>query len=527
MIVTDLQAKQPATCAIDLPVVLGSDEITIDTAELKLAAVARALDRTPSSTAPLTFTEPVRLRQLVVNAAVNFAGADPDRLVVGPASGGPVYAHPSFDVGLYGAVLGGMSISSDGNEHTLTFPPLTASAFNVHVAKGGSPTELKHTGDVAIHRAGIDAAPTALNVAMRVGGAEAPVWSHGGTLLPGPEQEIAFLPVAERLLKTPPAAPPDASLVFTSDSDGRISIPDFSIAATYVARPADQPRRIALRGGWERVPLDAPAGAAPTSSALTLTARFLGRALNGASPIASGDSPATSLRFDNARAVAVLAGFAPLAGSPAGSTLGLAAVRLFLAALSDAEVVIELRANAGGAPGAPIVPQSAMRLAVGELGWREVVLAPPAPSIATGDTAVWVVVRATKGSVLWCGDAGGARAPLVSTDGMATWSDVMPIAPRLQLFHAAVAPPSIDVQLRAGNFAHQWTLAPSSAGSSDFTSGATSFPPSLHALLQTKQAANGNGRAVTPLELFSPFAADLTLDGIALSYRVAATLRKN
>lgn len=529
MIDTDLDARKPSSFAIDLPVVPGSDEITIDAAEMSLVPLARTIARAPAANGgTISFPEEVRLKSVELTALAAFGdGNTDDRLVVGPADGGPVYAFHSFGAGLYGQLLGGMSVESPAaDHHVANFPPLTGTSFRVQLAKGKSPTELGTLRNVTVTRASLDAAPTALAVTMRVGDIEAPVWSHPGTLLPGTSQEVSFLPVVERLLKTPPAAKPNASLVFLSTTDGKVSIPRYSIGATYVARPAGQPRKIALRGGWERMPLDAPKGIRPTSSALTISAKFLGRTLNAASEAAMPESPATSVRFDTTRSVAALAPFASLAGSPPGSPLAIAGVRLFLAALSNAEVVVELRANAGGAPAVPIAPQSVLQLAAGEFGWREIVLPSPPPSIATGTAALWVLLRTTKGEALWCADARVGAPALASTEGMQTWSDVgAPAVPRLQLFHAAVTPESIEVHLRAKGIFHKWTLARSAAGSPNFSSGPTSLPVSLHKLLQ--RTSGETPRATTPVELFSPHAADLTVDGIALSYRVNATLKKS
>jgi hypothetical protein len=545
-----LEPGPGATFGQRIPLVHGSDEIVVTAAQFDLEAtrhllVAAPVERALADATPglgVTFSSEVRLARIVLSAGTvafsNPATADPNAATADPAvprllirsatrsgqacvPGPPLYAIPPFPAGLFGILLGGATI--DGQ--TITLPPLAGTAFVLQIARGSTALDLSVTGKPGVDAFRVDANPR--DVAIAVAG-ETPrtIWGHGGPQS-GTRETISFVPAAQKALSTALAAATketadlELALQATTASSGTLAISAARLDAAYIARPSDQPRRIALRGSRELVPLDVPAGATPSSGTLSLSARFLGRQLNSAYEAMPDELPAAGLRVHSARSAAVLAPFAPLAGSPSGSSLALASVRLPLIAFGDAEVAVELHADTGGAPGALLAPHDVRQLEERFRGWCEIVLPEPL-ALTAGSSGIWVVVRATKGDVLWCGRDGTETASLTSTDGGASWSEPAallgaPLAPLVQLFHATVTPPAIAVTMQADQVQQTWTLARAGDGIDFEASGV--FPGSLHKLFGT---TSGKGRAVVDVRFSSPAAIDLTLDAITFSYPVQA-----
>jgi hypothetical protein len=533
----------PAAFGQRMPFVQGTDEIVVTAAQFDLEArrhllVAAAVERALADAAPglgVTFSSEVRLTQIVLSgdsAFSNQATDNPDvlRLLIRSATrsgaacvpGPPLYAIPPFPAGMFGALLGGAMI--DGQ--TVSFPPLAGSAFVLQIAKGSSALTLTATGKPTVATFWNDAVPRDLAIAV-AGETARTVWGHGGPLQPGTRETISFVPAAQKALTaalaaaTKETADLELALQATTASSGKLAISAARLDAAYVARPSGQPRRVALRGSRELVPLDVPAGATPSSGTLSLCARFLGRQLNSAYEAPPDELPAAGLRVHSTRSAAVLAPFAPLAGSPPGSSLALASVRLPLIAFGDAELAVELHADTGGAPGALLAPHDVRQLEERFRGWCEIVLPEPL-ALTTGGSGIWVVVRATKGDVLWCAGDSTETASLTSTDGGATWSEPAallgaPLAPLVQLFHATVTPPAIAVTMQADQVRQTWTLSRAGDGIDFEVSGVV--PESLRKLFG---ATSGEARAVVDVRFSSPAAIDLTLDAITFSYPVQA-----
>lgn len=387
----------------------------------------------------------------------------------------------------------------------LTFPAIAGRAWKLEL-----PATFQVTAVLLEHL------PHDLTVTLSAGGEPEPLWSHPGPLLPQiGAQTIDFRSAAERLLQTG-----NAPLTFriTSSTSSRLELTWRQMAATCVARPPA--RTFALRGSPAELRITAPPK--PFAASVQVTAKHRGRELNGGSATASDRAPVSGLRADPSRAIAALASFNPPPGRPKGSMLGLAAVRLRLAVTEAAEVALALHANVAGAPGPPLAAPVVRQLAAGFRDWLEIELPVP-QAVATGPDVLWVVLRATRGSLVWCGDAprpsrwslrmgeamafrsfGTAelgrplslpvgetppRRALTSIDGGAAWSAAS-IVPWMQLFHAVLLPPSVTIG--------GWTLLRTAPDSPHFA--ARVALPSLSMPLQSRSAL------------------DVTVDEIALSY---------
>jgi hypothetical protein len=294
-------------------------------------------------------------------------------------------------------------------------------------------------------------------------------------------------------------------LRFRSAAVSTLEITSPTLTATYGAKPPAQPLRTALRGSYEKVEIDAPAMRAPTSSELRVTAKYLGRMLNDAYAATAEQPPVSGLRIDGERSVA---GRAPL--HPAT----LASVRVQLAVLQPSEIALEMRGDAAGQPAAPLAPQVVTQLAAPFVGWVEIEL--PSP-VAVDAPFVWISLRATKGELVWCCDAGEDAAARFSDAKLARWSSDAPrLQPRVQLFDSVPPPPQFGVELPG---APAWTLARTAPDSVEYAAAGATLPTPIRNLLATG-TDNGHGRATSNVRLFSRAALDLTLADIRLSYTV-------
>ncbi|HKO58103.1 MAG TPA: hypothetical protein VJ276_19705 [Thermoanaerobaculia bacterium] len=500
--------------ALGVPFLAGMDDIAVRAAELELTVDPTMIEPKKSEMSALGFgvvidlTNESRLKEIELTAesilpldhhlVIRSAVKNGSSYTAGP----PIYVHPPFDGGMFGPLLGG--ISMDGQ--TAKFPAVSGIAFVVEFATGSTPTALvAQKVPLGVASFSLERVPRDLTVTLAAGGADLPVWSHPGVLLPGSQaQSISFRPMAERLLAQRLGAATGAgtlavTLRFRSASVGRINITSPRLEVTYHATPANQPLQASLRGSWETIELEAPASLRPDASSVRVTANYLGRMLNAASATPDA-APTSGLRIDVARSVAARA---PYAGSNP-----LASVRMFAAVMQPSEIAVELRANAAGGMGVSLGPQTVRQLDAPFLGWIEIEL--PAALPLAGADAVWIAVRATKGEVVWCCDAGDAVPALVRSDPQGGWSaPPAALAPRIMLFEAAADPPQIEVRVGPND---SWILP----RSSKYTT-TTSLPPFVHKLLLAGRGGKG-GRARSAVRLFSTAAVDLKLDAIDLSY---------
>lgn len=522
---------------LGIPFAAGMDDIAVDTAQFELRAGSRIENAT--LTANKQFGDGAvlidlgtegRLTEIELTADSFWPPNANCRLVVraatkqgsGYAAGAPLIAEPGFGGGMFGTLLGGMTVT----QRKVRFAPITGTAFIVTWARGSSATSLDslpppEMQKMGVKRVAVEAVPRDASVTLVAGATEVPVWSQPGPLLPGSLQSVSFVPAAERLLREQLAtgAPPAlaVTLRFRSASVSKLEITSPVLGATYRAEPAAQPLRAAIRGSYESVALDAPATRAPSATGLRVTAKYLGRMLNGAYEETSAQPPVSGLRIDTERSVAARAPLSARATSAArpgpsldarDDTVSLASVRVQLAVLQPSEVALELRADAAGGPAAPLAPQVVRQLDAPFVGWVEMELPVPVPVDAP---FVWISLRATKGSVVWCCDAEEDAAARVSDARLASWTaaDAL-LRPRVQLFDAVSPPETIDVRLRDSL---AWTLG--RTGSVDYSASGATLPQPIRALLA---AAQGGGRSTSNFQLFSRAAIDLALADIRLSY---------
>ena len=532
------------------------DEVVVDAAELQFQArsFVQEIDGYSVTNGPagadagivLALDTPAALQKVVIDtpAQVMRPTAGGHTLVVrsaepGPGGfsfGPPIFAAPPFALPspMYDPILGGMSVSAvAGNRTQLTFPGTTGSAWLIQLALGDEATKLSPVAFApAVHSVTIDAAARDLTLVVPgSGGADDTLlWSNANALTPASGTQVAtFTPVAQKQLSAAlrAAGPGDVTLPialrFSASARGRIGITGRTLQAHYRVHPlAATPAQAALRGGWTPLALSIPAARRPARGALQLTARHLGRALNDASPVPPPALPSSGVRVDGGRTIAVPAAFAPRASQAAGDALGLVSVSVPLRALGDAEVGLELRADAGGGPGAILAPAVVRRLVAGVATWVAFDLDAEL-ALATGGAPLWVSLRMTQGALHWFGDhAGeGVGSARLSADGGQTWGDVDPLlappaTPLVQLFHAE--PPSApELALRIGDeLLPPLTLTgPVPEDPTEFRLAATALGAPL---LDALGAAPGSGRVARELLVFARAVIDVTIAGLTLDY---------
>jgi len=535
---------------LGVPFLDGMDEIRVDAAGFALRALPRPTDVTYRATnAPggmgvvISIDRPGRLRKVeirfkspVVNAPALI------RVVLRPGSGGdfgpPVFAAPAFPKPgeMFGAVLGGMSAEGVSEGGTLlTVPPQLGNSWLIQVASASDDDGAAKLVPLAVapevRRVVVDALPDSLNVALAGPDGDVGLWSHPGLLLPeaGP-RPLSFVPLAGKqlsaTLRTAPTGTPvlPLTLKFSCASASKVEVRDATLTATYLVKPliAD-PLTIRLDGDWTPFTLRAPTALTPGGGTVDLEAKQVGRALNGGTPEPGDKPPGRGLRLNVDRSAAVALPFLPRDGEPAGGVLPLVSVRVLVAAVEDAEAVLEIRADAAGAPGAVLTAPAVKSLRKGDAAWLEFVLKTPLP-VRTADAPLWPTLRLNRGEVLWFADdhepSGAWR---VSHDRGATWdaptSALAPGGrPLAQLFHALDDPlPAPAIQFRIGN-----TIL-----SADLLAGAARRGPREHSLPglawpdDARRRLNdtaGTGRGATEFLLFSRSVLDLTLRNARLSY---------
>jgi len=531
-----------------IPFLPGMDEVVVVAAQLRLVARTLELDveyhvTEVSDGRVVDLGAPSRLLEIVLDKPtyVTSPTGGVHRVVrsaepsgTGFTPGPPIFADPPFDVGpMYPKALGGMTVHEvAGNRLQLTLPGTHGRAFLVQFATGEDAAGLAPQPFAStVRKVRVDAAMSGLTL-VATGPEETLLWSYPGAFLPdvGP-QEIDFTPLAQqrlsaRLDELGEAATPPATLALplrlTSETAGRVAIREKTITATYRVHPlTTDPATVAVGGGWTRLSLLAPAGRRPTSGSAALTITHLGRELNGGSSEPPFDPPGAGVHVDSDRWAAAAVSFEPVAGLM--GPLPLAAVRAFLGSPSGAEVVLELRADAAGAPGASLAPALVAELRAGGADWLELELAEP-PTFAP-PLPLWVVVRCTRGIAHWFADAPGAAR--ISLDRGETWGEVdarllAAERPLVQLFHQLSEPlPLPDLRLQVG----------ASLVTTDLLAGAARTSPREFALdlelpdpvLDALGATSGSGRVPTELALLSRAAAELSLAGAELSYDPSGT----
>jgi hypothetical protein len=518
-------AGQPEVHTVALPLLGGMTGVTVHTAHLSLEAVRHEVERP---------VDPTILGDAAPPNGVLIQLSDDSRLIgfdLGPVTPRtlPVGQHlliraatKDGDAWTYGPPLfslqpsaspplpGGMTMHA--TEPRVRFPALAGRAWLIELLD-----ELPNAvprAKLAVTTIVLEELPHDLTVTADEEGETLVLWNHAGVLTPeqGP-QDVDFRSMAERLMTNGQRT---LSLNVTSRTPAKVAIIQPRVEATWEAQPHEEPLRVALRGAWERLPLQPPPQLRPGAATLRVTARHLGRELNSATTARTTSN--AGLRVDRNSSVAALAAFHP---QPGTLPLRLAAVRLALMVFDAAEVVIELRANAAGRPGEPLAPKAVRKLEARTDTWLEIEWAEP-PLIAPALSAFWIVLRATGGMALWCGDpppdsrqasSRETSRVLVSSDGGTSWTPpdtllAAPQTPGLEVFHAAVVPQSVSIDLRAaGTPVVSWTLPRIKPESREFSTR-VALPPEM---LQRFPLA-------PELMLRSTSALDVNVDEIVLSY---------
>jgi len=540
--------------ALAVPFLPGMDAIVVTDARLVLRASPTRLEieqyrvtDNGSEGVFLSIADAARLKKIEIRFSYTPPdGAAPTRIVVraaatkgGLKAGPPLFVTPDFGTPgpMFGRTLGGMDVSDLGNDrHLLTLPSVLGSAWLVQIASANDPTDLTPLAvKPAIQRVVIDALPRNLSVVLAPAAEALTLWQNPGVLLPeSGDQEISFAPLAQKHLRASlktadGAAALAVPLRFHSDSGGAVQIVTTSLVAEYHVHPLESlPQTLMLRGDFTPLPLSAPAGLMPASSALRLTFKMLGQELNAASPEPSVTPPSSGLRVGLEHWVAVASQVAPRAGEAVGSVLDIVSVRLYLAAAAAANVVLEIQSDTAGSPGEKATPPTVVKLKPGHVGWCEFTLAKPLRVVA-GNAPIWLVLRTNKGEVHWFADGVASTAGTpgagsrISTDRGATWGaldpQLSPAADLLtQLFHRVDDPVAAPiVRLQRGAVILQSNLFPNPVRKSprEFAVDGASLPVAVHAALG---AQTGQGRQHNKFIMFSRSVIDLVVEALTLSY---------
>lgn len=517
-----------------VPRLPGMDEVVVDVAQLRVVARTTPLEPdgyqvvdAAGGGSILDLGAESRLRKVVVDAPATGTAALPHlhtvvRAAPGRVPGPPLFADPAFDgPPMFGRVLEGLTVSTVAEGRQLSLPGAPGSAWLLQYATGQEVTELTPLPDrLTVRRVVVDAAATDVTLVIRgaTDDEQVPLWHHPGAFLPeAGEQEISFTALAQKQLAAAladddgtPALP--IPLRVSATGAGAVQVTRKTLTTRYLARPlGPEPVTARIGGDWTPLTLSAPAARRPQSSTLRVTARHWGRELNGTRfpPLVP---PRAGFWVGDRRLVA--------AAVPVDGTVSLVVVRALVSAVEGAEAVLELRADAAGAPGTPVAAPVVLQVPPAtDPAWLEFVL--PAPVAATAGSTVWAALRTNRGALRWCALPGGSGDPVrASLDSGASWGEVDGSlvgtgGPVVQLFHLAEPAAALPVELYlAGGGAGTVTLTAVPGAAREFQAVAE-LPA---AVLATLAAATGGDRADTPLTLFSRAVADLTVTELTLAY---------
>lgn len=467
--------------------------------------------------------------RLVVRAATSSEG--------GFLPGVPLFSAPDFAApgAMYQQVLGGMTVNSfSGDRKVITLPGVLGSAWLIQLAKGEEATDLQALSvQLKVNQVVLDAAPRNLSVQLMTGEGEVLLWNNPETLFPAAgRQMISFTPLAQRHLDGALAAMKQGGdtgvtlpipLKFRCDSGGTLQIVDSRLQSEYLVNPlAKKSVTLQLRGDLIPLVLNVPAGLTPKSSTLQLTARLLGRELNGASPEPSVKLPVAGILIGPERLVAAGVAVATLPGQAAGSLLELVSIRVYLGTQEAGELVLEVRNDAAGTPGAVVAPPVVRQLKSGFTGWQEFELVKPL-AVVSGQAPLWLTLRSNKGEVSWFATGSGSGNSRISTDRGESWGIPEPVLVPAgdlltQLFHIPKAPlPAPVICLQSGDAVVAVNLFAGAKKNSEweFLIGAFALPPQVHSLLGRRV---GEGRVESSFLLFSRSVLDLTIENFTIRY---------
>ena len=523
-----------------VPFLAGMDEIVVADASLRLRAKPKPMDiafqasNVAGGGVVVSLSAPRRVRKIEIQ--YSDPGPVPSRqLVVRTVTGTPgnfqfgppIFAERPFKVGdMFADAPALMTVTPvDGGGKLLAFPPQLGTAWLIQLATGDAVTSLSPMALTPMVRSvTADLLPENLSVVLAAADGPITLWSHPSLLLPESGfQAVSFLPAAQKHLgknvKGTGKPTLTVPLTFHSDSGCQVEIANQQLTAEYRVKPfADDPLTLRLRGGWNALTLSAPAGRQPVRATADITAKLLGRTLNAGSPEPPIVAPGSGWRVDQTRQVAAARAVLPADGGADAPLL--ATVRVLAQATQDSEIVLELRGDAAGLPGAALGKPVALQFKQGAADWLEFVLPQPVPAPG-GGAPVWAALRATRGEVLWFAGAPAASGARISIDKAKTWAaPEAPLAPAaepwLQLFHVVPDPqPRPVVRLRAGlqTLASDLTASAVRQAAREFRTAGASLP-----IFDVLATTAGPARADTVLHVFSPSAADLTIAGLSLAY---------
>ena len=548
----DLADNAAQDWELGVPFLAGMDRIQVDAARLDLRALrvptpAEGWTATDRDTGwRITLARPARLVSITFDTPTPApAPGTTLRLIISPAApaGPPMFIDPPFQLGqAFKAMPNPVKQTRSGGLTVVSVPPTFGTAWLLQWGYGDDATSLNPTPVTTVVRAvTVEAAVSDARMELRADDpAEEPVvvWSHSGVLDPahGP-QPVDLSPIARKRLGDRLAAanagPPPVALTLpvrlVAASGGPVGVSGTELRVGYAADAVSGPVSVALRGYPQPLALAVPAALRPAAGTVSITARHLGRELNG--PIGAGSTdggPGRAVTVDRWAAVALPV----LAADTAGPPVTLAAVTLDVGVDAPAELAIDVRADVHGLPGA-VLASAVTVLPPGPRAAHEVLLVSQ-PAVAAG-AVVWVCARTTTGVVRWYDDAADARpaelapdfdvAVRRSTDGGATWfPDEAALGgdtiPRARLLHRVSPPyPAPELVVRAGD-ADLGLLALTGGGTPDEFVLATGPVPA--ALADLAGRTPGSGRADITVQVATRAALDVRFTAVELTYAPTA-----
>lgn len=533
---------------LGIPLLKGMDSVHVTEASLTMKALPYSTDvqfravNAPGGGVFVGVDRPMRIRKVELQydaqAATPPAG-ETGRVVVRTATpngsgfdaGPPVYSVPAFQLEspMYAPLLSGMSVvdmASGGK--LLKLPSLAAAAWLVQLAKNkpdkNTPDKIEVMNVTpTVKSVIVDALPEALSVVLE--GKDGPVelWANPGTLLPEQSgHDVSFAALAEKELNAALAAAGSGDaltlrLSFKTSGAARLEVYGQTLDAEYRVQPfGSAPAQTATLGGAvASLVMNAPPLLRPKGLDAGVSLKWLGRVLNPASPDDLAAPPSGGFVVNAGRMVACPMPFAKPEGAGEGEVFPLAAVRVWVTAWQDSEVVLELRRDVAGGPGELLVKPEAREIASGTSGWFEFLLSEALP-VKVNSAPIWLGLRCTRGEVTWASGGGGARPVRSSADRGKTFGT--PDEPfgsgtglLAQLFHGEPEPLSPILVTLGGKNAL--------AGVAQKAPG--EFGASLNQALFLDALAKATGagpKVSTTFRLFSRQVMTMTLKDAALRY---------
>jgi hypothetical protein len=548
--------EAPVTREFGVPLLAGMDAIVVGDASFNLNVSAQPDPRETEYRATdssgggvfVSLTRPAPLIKVGISYDAPVSPPATVRVVIrtatpqssgGFAAGLPLFASPAFPAPgpMFNSLLGGLTLTNvAGGGQLLTLPPSIGSAWLIQIATAADadgPGKLTPLNIIPrVTSVMTDAVPVNLRVVLASDSGPVVLWSGAGAFVRGGQaQVVSFVPMAQRHLAARLKQSKQSGsqtaltipLVFQSDSPARVEVSSKRLVATYSLSALDlEPASLRLGGSWIRVTLNAAAGLGARAGSVDVSARLQPRELNGVSPDFSLSPDRSGLRLTPGTVAATAMPFVPPQGASNGTLLPLASVRVQVRAVDATELVLEVRADAAGAPGGVLAGPDVKQLTQGLDDWVEFELARPLP-VSSGGAPVWVCLRLTRGELHWYAQTQGTNPVRISKDRGSTWAEPETLlgprgAPLTQLFHSVADPlPEPIIRVRAADQLVSEQLAAElvRTGPREFAATGVQLPSALLNLLSVH---SGSGRVGTPVYLFSRSVLDLTLANARISY---------